>query len=699
MNRHDQLIAQSRQTLAALRSTTTHAQQLIDDLTRALDQLPSPSSTAPDPSPATSTPAALDAPAPSKVPVVPAATASAAAPAAIEAAAPLGQVQLPGPAPHPGPRPPLPPYPGTHLGKPAAGHASPPPLLTTEQKVIRAAAVLGSLITFVGACFGVALAIQTGVLGPAGRAIGAFVFVLLLLGAGSAVDIRRGSSPGVTALYVTSFLVVLADLVYVGPVKEWVGSPGTAGLFILTWVIYLVLAAWRRNLWLVACMCVSMFPYHIVLWPDTAATSAIAMSAPLLAIACTWLVKRRSPDAMPRLTLGARLAASALLAWQLALGGIVSALVITDLLPAVAVGYAGVFMLIAGERFFPTSGLGRTPPVLAGVAAPAAIILASLALLEGATLWLPPAVSVAATVTAGLLWRTEPRNADGFTGWLIFTPFTFLPVAVEAHARILRDPVAEAVPVLVFLAACVAVLVALRFTRANRIAVVSAWTLALFSATLPLHFGAFDNSLIRPAATPELVQGAALLVVLCIAVTQVAVWRNMPAPVIGLFAGVALILGMVGVVTVCTSLGGLIAPGSNPRYVTSPGAEAGFFAGHMIVSIAWMALASWLLLRRPGRSTGRSRAVDTKTARIAGLIIAVVATGKLVFFDMASLSGVPRVITFVVCGLLLIAVSVLGAQRKYPEGTGQSGPGGEPQPAAPVAEQQPDVPSDRNRMS
>ncbi|WKK61465.1 hypothetical protein QYQ98_00730 [Corynebacterium sp. P3-F1] len=56
--------------------------------------------------------------------------------------------------------------------------------MTPEQKVIRAAAVLGSLITFIGACFGVALAIQTGLLAPAGRAVGASLFALVLLGAG-----------------------------------------------------------------------------------------------------------------------------------------------------------------------------------------------------------------------------------------------------------------------------------------------------------------------------------------------------------------------------------------------------------------------------------------------------------------------------------------------------------------------------------
>lgn len=684
MDRHDQLIAQSRQTLAALRSTTAHAQQLIDELTLTLDSLTEPAlepvgSAVPDGASDTATvnPAPVHAAA-AAVPAPPAPTQ--------QPVAAQPRASLPGhPSPPPSMRDPVVPSPG--------------PRWTTEQKVIRAAAVLGSLITFVGACFGVALAIQTGLLGPAGRAIGAFVFALVLLGAGCVVDIRRGSSPGATALYVTSFLVVLADLVYVGPVKEWMGAPGIAGLFILAWVVYLVVAGWRRNLWLVACMCVSAFPHHIVLWPDTAATCVITMAAPLLAIACTWFVKRRLPDAMPRLTLGVRLAASALLAWQLAFAGIVSALVITNLLPAVAVGYAGVFMLLAGERFFPTADLGRTAAVLASVVAPATIILASLALLEDAALWLPPVVSVAATVAAAHLWRTEPRNTDCLTGWLIFTPFTFLPIAFDVHAQVLRDPVAEAVPVLIFLAAFAAVLVALRFTRANRVAVLSAWTLALFSATLPLQFGALDSSLIRPAAVFGLAQGAALLAVLIFAVTRVAVWRPMPAPMIGLFAGAALMLGMVGVVTVCTSLGGLIAPGPNPRYVASPGAEAGFFTGHMIVSIAWMALASWLLLSRPSRSAGGNSAVDDKTARIAGLVIAVVATGKLVFFDMASLSGVPRVITFVVCGLLLIAVSVLGAQRKHPEGTGRSGPAGEPHPVAPATEQHPDVQADANRLS
>nr|WP_282597846.1 DUF2339 domain-containing protein [Corynebacterium sp. Marseille-P3884] len=111
----------------------------------------------------------------------------------------------------------------------------------------------------------------------------------------------------------------------------------------------------------------------------------------------------------------------------------------------------------------------------------------------------------------------------------------------------------------------------------------------------------------------------------------------------------------------------------------------------MIISISLMALASWLLIKSPKPGS------DSKAARVTGLVFAGVATGKLVLFDMASLNGVPRVIAFVVCGLLLIAVAVLGAQRNSNGGhaPGPSGsfppfmdgapippvgPAGEPQP-------------------
>ena len=145
MSRHDQLIMRSRQTPAALRTSTAHAQQLIDELSHTLDQLPAPapSDAAPDPLP-TSRPVAPE----------------------------YDQVPLSTPAPQPSPQP------TSQLP------AAPRPGLTPEQKVIRAGAVLGSLITFIGACFGLALAVQTGLLAPAGRAVGALLFALVLLGAG-----------------------------------------------------------------------------------------------------------------------------------------------------------------------------------------------------------------------------------------------------------------------------------------------------------------------------------------------------------------------------------------------------------------------------------------------------------------------------------------------------------------------------------
>lgn len=647
MNRHDQLITRSRQTLAALRASTAHAQQLIDELSHTLDQLPvpTPSETAPDRL-LTSRPVASE----------------------------YEQAPLSSPAPQPSPQP-------TSQLPAATG-----PGLTTEQKAIRAAAVLGSLITFIGACFGVALAIQTGLLGPAGRAVGALLFALVLLGAGYLVDVRRGPSPGVTALYVTSFLVILADLLYAGRFQEWLSSLGMVSLFIVAWAVYLGVAVWRRNLWLVACMCAVAFPYQMMLWPDTAAACAVTMLAPLLALGSTWILPAEARGAMPRLTLCLRLLAGGVLAWQLAFAGIMSTFAATGLLPATVLAYAGVFMLIAGERFFPFPALGsyRASAVLTGVIAPAAVILASFSLAQDKWLWLPPLAGVAATLGTGVLWRSasQPGEAadtataagmqanggrDCLTGWLVFTPFLFLPAAFDASSRAVNDPAAEMLAVLVFIAVFVAVVAALRFCRVNRPTVMAAWTVGLFFITLQLHVRVLDSTLIRPGASYDIIKGIALAAFLIFAAAQRKIWQEIPAQIRGLFAGAGLVVGMVAVVTVSTALGCLIAPVRNPGFGVSPSAEAGFFVGHMIVSIAWVALAAWLLVRIPGTTAGGSGAADTKTARVTGLILAALATGKLVFFDMASLSGIPRVLTFIVCGLLLIAVSVLGDQRKNPE--------------------------------
>ena len=65
----------------------------------------------------------------------------------------------------------------------------------------------------------------------------------------------------------------------------------------------------------------------------------------------------------------------------------------------------------------------------------------------------------------------------------------------------------------------------------------------------------------------------------------------------------------------------------------------------MLVTLSWTVGAFVLLLRH----------VDSAPLRVTGLALVAAALAKLVLFDLASLSGIPRVLAFLGAGLVLLA--------------------------------------------
>gem|GEM_PF-3607552 len=543
--------------------------------------------------------------------------------------------------------------------------------MTTEQKVVRAAAVLGSIITFIGACFGVALAIQSGLLGPVGRAVGAFLFALILLGVGVRIDIRRGAQPGVTALYMTSFLVIQADLIYMTQPQEWLSPTGLSITSLALWIAFLGLAIWRKNLWLVLCMCISTLFFGGPVFGPNAASALLTMSYPLLALLSSWAIPSVKT---PNLAFTTRLMTAEMLIHQLVL--LASITNFEDSLESVAVfNFVGIFLLILGDRYFPIRQLSPTTRNWTSIYAPAAVILMSYTVIWRVSLWVPVVVALAATILVGVLWFRSrgPEEAEhanrSLTGWLGMLPFTFVPVVFDTGADVERKMISESIAVIVFFVVFTAVLVLVRYRAAHRVPLLTAWSVALFLVVHEWIPGTLSSSLARFLPAYDLAVGLALIAFLGFAASQFWLWRSLKPVERNLFAAGGLLFSVVGIVTASTAIGELISPNVfgltatkrgvilSEEYAFPQGFQVGFFVGHMIVSISWMALAAWLLVKRPKPGT------DPKAARVAGLVIAVCATAKLVLFDMASLSGIPRVITFVVCGLLLIAVAVLGAQR------------------------------------
>ncbi|MCT1459398.1 DUF2339 domain-containing protein [Aestuariimicrobium sp. p3-SID1156] len=109
--------------------------------------------------------------------------------------------------------------------------------------------------------------------------------------------------------------------------------------------------------------------------------------------------------------------------------------------------------------------------------------------------------------------------------------------------------------------------------------------------------------------------------------------------------------------------------------------ETGFVLGHVMATIAWAAVGVWLLLwLRPRSRTPR------QISRL-GVVLVLLAVGKLFLFDLQELDGVFRVAAFFVVGLLLVAVGVRQGNMVSREGAGN--PTDQPPTAQPPSAQPP----------
>ncbi|MDY6999736.1 MAG: DUF2339 domain-containing protein, partial [Actinomycetota bacterium] len=103
------------------------------------------------------------------------------------------------------------------------------------------------------------------------------------------------------------------------------------------------------------------------------------------------------------------------------------------------------------------------------------------------------------------------------------------------------------------------------------------------------------------------------------------------------------------------------------------GDRGGFFAGHMVATICWIALAAALFgyaarLPRPQRSVPLG----------GGLGLVAAAVAKLFLFDLGTLDGIFRVAVFIVVGLVLLGMGAGYARllEKQDRQDLQSGGGG-----------------------
>ena len=530
-----------------------------------------------------------------------------------------------------------------------------------EKTLIGVVAIAGTVITLIGVAFLVGMAIQAGLLGPLGRVILAYVVSLAL---GGAAWKFRGKAPeaGTTALLATSLYSALVTSLLV---VTWLGWwPAWLGAIIMTMLFAAYMASVHYK--------PEGFHKLTIMW------FAIGM-----ALVSSILIANTGVSALPVLIMPLMVLGYS--AWRRndilrGTGAIALLLVVANLIMgkasdmhivANAVLGASAVLLVGLAVHFPTSRRAFGD-YTAGLLVPA--LLLGLCLVR-VNFEIPAWILVAAfAAIAAVAWgQLQGRIALGVFPVAFALAYKATQLAnfsdSEHGANGGMSDVRLWVAVALTAVFYIALVLLLPYLKHG--ALQAAWVVGVVIFVNPLFF----SSIAVPQAFREEPTMFASAVLLGLAL--IATWLRR-SQIHGLannrvYAACATVfalgLSMVAVVGTITGLGGLI---TGDAWGSSP-----WFASHVVVSVAWMLIAARLLIKHHEGFTG------------LGILLALVATLKLTFFDLAALSGIFRALAFLLSGLVLLVIAVRRVrstptkpqeERATPQGHSQNqGPGAGPQ--------------------
>ncbi|QMV85204.1 DUF2339 domain-containing protein [Corynebacterium hindlerae] len=509
------------------------------------------------------------------------------------------------------------------VDKPApVAKEAPPPFWQDEQFVIRAVAVGGVLITLAGVSLLIALAIQNGWLGPLGRVIGAWLIAALLLG-GAVVVRRRGlAKEGLYALTTASLLTSsLTTMATVSMLGWWPPIVGASVLVVLLALFSSLARAWDDEMMLNITIVSGFIMFFLYLTSGDFFTFPVI--APALFIAVCSMQKRWTSSRNLAALIGPVAIPAALYQDGFPLS------------MTVIIGVA-VFVSVAllDEWGDPSDlNLGFTSPM---------VMLGIGALLSESFLELTVMVATIAgfTILAVLFYNK----------YAVF-PLTMLPLVYllwwsRASALgagvILERPTLVAVYFVVFsgLAWWIS-----RHNNYNWYPWASMFGIGIL-LTSELGKAVLFKKPLWLTDHIALVQAIAILVFMVTIFLVRHAFQRYPIAAQVIIGIAGLHLSALVIVTVTTYLFSLL--GENSMWL-------GYLVGHALVSISWMLLAAYILVV--------TNAFSRSTSLAVGLILAIASVVKLVFFDLGTLEGVPRVIAFLISGLALLAIASLRAKK------------------------------------
>ncbi|MFP2060658.1 hypothetical protein, partial [Corynebacterium amycolatum] len=547
------------------------------------------------------------------------------------------------------------------------------PWWRNEKAIIRIIAIFGGLITAAGIAFFVAVAIQSGLIGPAGRVILAYLLAAVLAVAAVRAHRRQAPPAGVTALIATSLAAAHLTTMSMSYLLDWIPVAATlvimlplaaVGLYGARWTKSSATAAWTITI-NTGLMLWATIGLNFHARPLSSSLAQITLQLMVIAaIACLLNVPFR------------KYVVAFLLGANVLIGVITTnnALVI----PAIA---ALTIALFAFAQFGPLAMARQLTPELDDEPSETSTWEDDLVTITSVVAFSTPVVAAVPTVNA-----TQSTSSL----WLLFYGGFVLFIAIAAvflwNRAIFRylAPLALATAILPWLALAVAGperssgadtgphtwgLIPISIGAALFV-----WALA----TAPKH-GAIGARLQAPEPTRDAVAPytkiAALTWLLGATVVHLyilpaalnagaaddysATWAEMLSLLFLLCADVGLaVTAARSQLPPAFALIGLAALGM-PFIVLLTTIGVSFNAAHMLLSIFWATIAGMLVLSK------RFHHIPARLA--AGLTIAALSIVKLIFYDMATLDGVIRALAFLGCGLILLAMAVSGAKQKSAE--------------------------------
>jgi uncharacterized membrane protein len=510
--------------------------------------------------------------------------------------------------------------PFAHVPPPTAPVPPEPRRERAEGWIGKVLAVAGVAVTLIGVVLLLVLAAQAGILRPEFRVAGGALLAAALVAAAWWLYVRPGGRFGAIALAATGVAAAYFDVIAVTAIYHWVPAP--VGLVIAAVIGGGGLTLARR--WDSQHLGLLVLVPLIGLAPVITDGITLLLIGFMLALSAASLPVQLGKDWI--WMYAARTAASTFpLLVALAAVYFDSR---HDMWLAGACAIAAVLAVVGTLILLPRTG-NRAAMALLTAAGLVPVLCVSLAVDRIV------AASMAATL-ASVLLAIVLTGLPGVTGlvrqiWSALSAISALIAVTVAFDGYIAAPVLLAMAVMVAIAG-----------RRDDIARWAAMGFAVVGGGIYLSY-APPGSLMRAteldtaAAVSTLV--ASLLLVAC-AITIAWSWKTaLGQEGAYIWAGSAAVI-VYAVMSFTVTAGVLVA-----------GEGGGFFAGHMVATICWIALAA-ALFSYAARLPREERSLPIG----GGLALVAAAMAKLFLFDLGTLDGIFRVVVFIVVGLVLLGM-------------------------------------------